>query len=81
MLNENEEINVELEGVDPCQEEGREMHIGSRRSSAWCKVMEELYRGSVQDNKDGCMITVLAKEDACGYPLWIAKVKKVNKEN
>ena len=60
MLNENEEINVEPEGVDPSQEAEREMYIGSRRSSRWCKTMEYLYRGSIQDIKEGCMIAVLA---------------------
>ena len=43
--------------------------------------MEDLYRGSVQDIKEGCMIAVLAIDDACDYPLWITKVMKVNKEN
>ena len=43
--------------------------------------MEDLYRGSIQDIEEGCMIEVLATKDACSYPLWIAKVMKVNKEN
>ena len=43
--------------------------------------MEYLYRGLVQDIKEGCMIVVLATEDAHNYPLWIAKFMKVNKEN
>jgi len=43
--------------------------------------MEDLYKISVQDIKEGCMIAVLATEDPRGYPLWIAKVMKVNTEN
>ena len=57
------------------------MYIGSRRPFAWRKEMEDLYRGSVQDIKESCMIAVLAIEDARGYPFWIEKVMKVNKEN
>ena len=60
MSNENKEINVELEGVGPSQEEEREMYIGSIRSSAWHEVMEDLYRVSLQDIKEGSMIAVLA---------------------
>ena len=60
MSNENEEINVEPEGVDPSQEEEREMYIGSIRSSAWHEAMEDLYRGSIHDIKEGCMIAMLA---------------------
>ena len=40
--------------------------------------MEDLYRGSVQDIKEGCLIVALATEDARSYPFWIAKFKKVN---
>ena len=57
-----------------------ETYIGSRRSFARHDEMEDLYKGSVQDIKDGCMIAVLATEDACSNPFWIAKVIKVNKE-
>ena len=81
MLNENNEINVEPEGVDHSQVEERVMYIGSRRSSAKCPDMEYLYKGSVQDSKEGCMISVLATDDAHDYPFWIAKVMKVNKQN
>ena len=55
------------------------MYIVSRRSSAKRREMEDLYKGSVQDIKEGCMIAVLATDDACDYPFWIAKVMKVNK--
>ena len=79
MPNENEEINVEPEGVDPSQEEEREMYIGSRISFAQRGAMEDLCIGSVQDIKEGCMIAMLAIEKARGYPFWIAKVMKVNK--
>ena len=81
MSNENEEINVEPKGVDPSQEEEREMYIGSRISSAQRGAMEDLYIGSVQDIKEGCIIAILDTEDAWGYLFWIAKVMKVNKEN
>ena len=57
------------------------MYIGSRRSSTKRPEMEDLYKGSVQDIKEGCMIAVLAIDDAHDYPLWIAKVMKVKKEN
>jgi hypothetical protein len=57
------------------------MYIGSRRSHAQREAMEDLYRGLIQDIKEGSMIAVLAIEDPHGYPLWIAKVIKVNKEN
>ena len=43
--------------------------------------MEDLYRGYVQDLKEGCMIAVLADEDPLGYPFWISKVIKVINEN
>ena len=49
MSNEKKEINIELEGVDPSQEEERKMYIGSRRSSTRCEEIEYLYRGSIQD--------------------------------
>ena len=57
------------------------MYIGYRISYAQHKEMEDLCRGLVQDNEEGCMITVLATKNAQGYPFWIAKVMKVNKEN
>ena len=44
------------------------MYIESRRSYARREVMEYLYRGSIQDIKEGCMISVLSIEFACGYP-------------
>jgi hypothetical protein len=86
MPNEHEERNIveqhESQGViESSQVEEREMYIGSRRSCAQCEAMEDLYRGLIQDIKEGCMIVVLATEDPHGYPLWIAKVMKVNKEN
>jgi len=81
MSNENEERNVEPHGVESSQAEEREMYIGSRRSCARREAMEELYKGSVQDIKEGCMIAVLATEDPRGYPFWIAKVMKVNTKN
>ena len=49
MSNENKEINVEPEGVDPSQAEERKMYIGSRRSSTRRGEIEYHYRGSVQD--------------------------------
>ena len=81
MLNENNEITVEPEGVDHFQVGERVMYIGSRISSARCEAMEDLYKGSIQDIKEGCMIAVLVTEDARGYPFWIEKFMKVNKEN
>ena len=46
------------------------------------EAMEDLYRGYVQDVKEGCMIAVLVDEDPLGYPFWISKVLKViNKMN
>ena len=68
VTNENEETNVEPQGVEFSQVEEREMYIGSRRSSAKRREMEDLYKGSVQDIKEGCMIAVLATDDACDYP-------------
>jgi hypothetical protein len=41
--------------------------------------MEDIYRGSVQDIKEGSMITVLATGDPHGYPFWIGKVIKIEK--
>ena len=41
--------------------------------------MEDLYRGSIQDIKEGSMIVVLATEDQHGYPFWITKVIKIDK--
>jgi hypothetical protein len=43
--------------------------------------MEDLYRGSVQDIKEGSMIAVLVTKDPHGYPFWIGKVIKIEKEN
>ena len=43
--------------------------------------MEDLYRVSVQDIKESSMIAVLVTEDPHGYPFWIAKVIKIEKEN
>jgi hypothetical protein len=43
--------------------------------------MKDLYRGSIQNIKEGSMIVVLATEDPHGYPLWIAKVINIEKEN
>ena len=57
------------------------MYIGSRRSHAQREAMEDLYRGSVQDIKEGCMIAVLADGDPNGYPFSVAKVIKVITEN
>ena len=57
------------------------MYIGSRRSSAKRREMEYLYRGSIQEIKEGCMITVLDTYCACDYSFWISKVMNVNKEN
>ena len=68
MSNENEEINVEPEGVDPSQAEEREMYIGSIRSYTRRETMKDLYRGIVQYIKEGCMIVVLDIEYARGYP-------------
>jgi hypothetical protein len=43
--------------------------------------MEDLYNSSVHDIKEGSMIAVLATKDPHGYPLWIGKVIKIDKEN
>ena len=55
------------------------MYIGSRISSTKRQEMEDLYRGSVQDINEGCMIAVLDTYDARDYPFWIEKFMKVNK--
>ena len=57
------------------------MYIGSWRSRAQREAMEDLYRGSIQDIKEGNMIAVLATKDPHGYPLWIWKVINIEKEN
>ena len=67
--------------INSSQAEEREMYIGSRRSCAKREAMEDHYRGSVQDIKEGCMITVIVDGDPNGYPLWVAKVIKVITEN
>ena len=67
--------------INSPQVEEREIYIGSRRSRAQREAMEDLFRGSVQDVKEGCMIAVLVDEDPLGYPLWISKVIKVINEN
>ena len=84
--NEHEEVNIveqqQSQGIiNSSQAEEREMYIGSRRSRAQREAMEDLYRGSVQDIKEGCMIAVLADGDPNGYPFWVAKVLKVFTEN
>ena len=86
MLNAHEEINIveqqQSQGIiNSSQVEEREMYIGSRRSRVQREAMEDLYRGSVQDIKEGCMIAVLADGDLNGYPFWVAKVIKVFTEN
>jgi hypothetical protein len=43
--------------------------------------MEDLYRGLVHDIKEGSMISILSTEDPHGYPFWIAKLIKIDKEN
>ena len=42
------------------------MYFGSRRSFAKSREMEYLHRGIVQYIKEGCMIAVLATDDARG---------------
>jgi hypothetical protein len=44
------------------------MYIGSRRSHAQREAMEDLYKGSVQDIKEGSMIAILETGDPHGYP-------------
>jgi hypothetical protein len=79
MPNESEETNIvevqqESQGdIEFTQAKEIEMYIGSRRSHAHV-AMEYLYRGSIQDIKEGSMIVVLATEYPHGYPFWIAKV-------
>jgi hypothetical protein len=84
--NEFEETNIvevqESQGaIEITQEEEREMYIGSRRSHAQREAMEDLYKGLVQDIKEGSMIAALATEDPHGYLFWIGKVIKIEKEN
>ena len=81
VTNENEETNVERQGVEFSQVEEREMYIGSIISFAKRREMEDLYKCSVKDIKEGCMIAVLVTDDPRQYPFWIAKSMKVNKEN
>ena len=71
--NEFEERNIvevqESQGViEITQAEEREMYIGSQRSRAQHEAIEDLYRGSIQDIKEGIMIAVLVTEDPHGYP-------------
>jgi hypothetical protein len=84
MPNESIQRNIveqrESQGViEFSQVEEREMYIGSRRSRAQREAMEDLYKGSVHDIKEGSMIVVLATEDPHGYPFWIAKVITIDK--
>ena len=87
MSNEFEETNIvevqqESQGViEFTRADEREIYIGSRRSHAQCEAMEELYRGSIQDIKEGIIIAVLMIEDPHGYPFQIGKVIKIEKEN
>ena len=86
MSNESEETNIvevqqESQGViEFTQVEEIEMYIGSRRSRAQHEAMEDLYKGSIQDIKEGSMIVVLVTEDPHGYPFWIGKVINIEKE-
>ena len=73
MSNEHEETHIVEQQhsqtiINSPQVEEREIYIGSRISHSQCEVMEDLYRGFVQDVKEGCMIAVLADEDPLGYP-------------
>jgi hypothetical protein len=85
MPNESEETNIvevqqESQGaIEFTKEEEREMYIGLRRSRAQREAMENLYRGSVQDIKEGTMIVVLVTEDPHSYPFWIGKVINIEK--
>jgi hypothetical protein len=87
MPNESKETNiVEVQQESQCaieftQAEEREMYIGLRRSRAQREAMKKLYRVSLQDIKEGSMIAVLVTEDPHGYPFWIGKVLKIEKEN
>lgn len=72
MSNEHEERHIVEHQQSQCisnspQVEKREMYIGSRRSCAHREAMEDLYRGSVHNVKEGCMIAVLADGDPNGY--------------
>lgn len=72
MSNEHKERNIfeqqQSQGIiNSSHVEEREMCIGSKRSRAQHEAMEDLYRGSVQDIKEGCMIVVLADGDQNGY--------------
>jgi hypothetical protein len=55
------------------------MYNGSRRSHAQNESMEDLYKGSIQDIKEGCVNEMLAIEDPHGYPLCITKFINFNK--
>lgn len=57
------------------------MYISSKRSHAQCEAMEDLYSGSIQDIKEGCMIALLANGDANGYRFWVAKFINIVTEN
>ena len=57
------------------------MYMGSRRSRAQREAMEDLYKGSVQDIKEGYKIAVSSHEDPHEYPFWVSKVIKVITEN
>jgi len=57
------------------------MYIGSRRFHAQHEALEDLYKGSIHDIKEGSMIAVLADGDLNGYPFWVAKVIKVFREH
>jgi hypothetical protein len=87
MPNKSEETNIvevqqESQGaIEFTQAEEREMYFGSQRSRAQREAMEDLYMGSIQYIKEGSMIAVLATEDPHGYPFWIGKVIKIEKEN
>ena len=63
------------------QVEEREMYICSRRSRTQREAMEDIYNVLVHDIREGSMITVLTTKDPHGYPLWIAKVINIEKEN
>ena len=41
--------------------------------------MEYIYKGSIKDIKEGCMIAILATDDACDYAFQNEKFMKVNK--
>ena len=84
--NAHEEINIvehqQSQGIiNSSQAEEKEMYFGSRRSRAQREAMKDLYRGSVQDIKEGCMIAMLVDADPNGYPFWVAKVINVFTKN